>query len=143
MSFLHCISSMKTMKGCDFCSKDRSGGFVVFCCLQICYLKHKIICLILSMVLLQGVFSVSDFLIKPQKNQYVAAAWQKTESLRQLITCHKLWGRYSFWNMPLLGLLHVSARDSFYLCKRLQKWRRGSTVWSVLTLQDRNSVQSA
>lgn len=27
----HCRSSMKTMKGCDFCSKFISGGIVVCC----------------------------------------------------------------------------------------------------------------
>lgn len=61
------------MKGCDFCSKDTTGRFVVLCSLQICYLKH-INCLILCVLLLQGLVSVSDLPMKPQKNQYVAAA---------------------------------------------------------------------
>lgn len=101
------------MKGCDFCSKDRSGGFVVLCSLQVCYLKHNSISLILCTVLLQGPISVSDFPINPQK---IKMQQQHDRKLNHSMTIHYLSQivgiKFSFWNMPLLSLFHVYARDS-------------------------------
>lgn len=105
----HCISSMKTMKGCDFCSKDRSGGFVVFCSLQICYLKHNSISLILCMVLLQGPISVSDFPKNPQK---INMQQQHDRKLNHSMTIHYL----SQTVGKILFLEHATAQPLACLC---------------------------
>lgn len=124
----HCRSSMKTMKGCDFCSKFIWGGIVVCCCSAFAARSttapgwsHR----------WGHCSSAPDFPTKPQKSMHGSSS--KVKPLHD--NSWLLWGKCSAWEGALLSPACVCALS----VQELQRWRGGSSVWAVLGT---NPVQS-
>lgn len=119
----HCRSSMKTMKGCDFCSKDSSGGIVVCCSSYISNSKHNSITPIPQTVLL---LLRAGFADQTAANQYVAAAGEKIKPPQD--NSWLLWGKFCLWKVPLLSLVRVGARGALCVQEAAEVRRKHSVV---------------